>query len=370
MMKRATHLALTFVAALALAACGGGDSDSPTNPPVAQAPAITTGPVASTVNSGATATFSVAATGSSLAYQWRVNGADIAGATAATYTTPALTVADSGKSYTVVVSNSAGSATSTAAVLTVNGAAAAAIELNQQSANKLVADVNAGVAQLQQADAVGGLPFGAQIMALPIGATVNQSIACSTIGTGGSGAINYSMTYNESTGQPVSVNYTYDNCSFTSAGFSYAFNGSGAMSYSNWVDQSNYSFTISYNLTYSFVSAGYTDSGTVNSTESCTFIAGAANCSLRIGSNDVRDVQITSQGSVTTVQTGRISNSEIDCVYSGWVYDSSIGRATSGTVTVTAPNGDRAVITATSTGYTVAITVSGVSQTFIVTFSS
>jgi hypothetical protein len=72
---------------------------------------------------GQTATFSVAATGSpALTYQWRKNGTAIAGATAATYTTPVLSAADGGASYTVVVTNPVNAVTSAAAVLTVNPA--------------------------------------------------------------------------------------------------------------------------------------------------------------------------------------------------------------------------------------------------------
>ncbi len=91
--------------------------------PNASAPAITAQPAAQTVTAGQTATFAVTATGSSpLAYQWRKNGASLSGATASSYTTPATTTADSGSAFDVVVGNAVGSATSTAAILTVNPA--------------------------------------------------------------------------------------------------------------------------------------------------------------------------------------------------------------------------------------------------------
>ncbi|MGH9886805.1 MAG: immunoglobulin domain-containing protein, partial [bacterium] len=90
--------------------------------------AITAQPASRTAFVGQTATFSVAATGSPvLAYQWRRNGAAIGGANAASFTTPVLTGADSGASYTVVVSNPVNSVTSAAAVLTVNAAVAPSI---------------------------------------------------------------------------------------------------------------------------------------------------------------------------------------------------------------------------------------------------
>ena len=87
------------------------------------APSITSQPVSQTITAGQTATFSVAATGTApLSYQWKKNGSSISGATGTTYTTPATTTSDNGSTFTVVVTNSAGSATSNAATLTVNAA--------------------------------------------------------------------------------------------------------------------------------------------------------------------------------------------------------------------------------------------------------
>lgn len=84
------------------------------------APVITTAPTNQTVTIGRTATFSVVATDSPLNYQWYKNGAAIAGATNASYTTPGTTASDNGSSFTVTVSNSANSVASSAATLNVN----------------------------------------------------------------------------------------------------------------------------------------------------------------------------------------------------------------------------------------------------------
>jgi len=85
------------------------------------APTITTQPVNQTVSAGQTATFSVVAGGTApLTYQWQKNGSGITGATAASYTTPVTTTADSGELFRVVVNNSAGNVTSNSATLTVN----------------------------------------------------------------------------------------------------------------------------------------------------------------------------------------------------------------------------------------------------------
>jgi hypothetical protein len=88
--------------------------------PVAVPPTITVHPVRQSVPAGANATFSVAATGTApLAYAWRLNGNPIAGATANTYTLNNVQFAHQGSRFSCVVTNSAGSATSQEAVLTV-----------------------------------------------------------------------------------------------------------------------------------------------------------------------------------------------------------------------------------------------------------
>src|SRR6266566_4938723 len=99
-------------------------------------PSITTQPANQTVMAGQTARFTVVAAGTApLGYQWQKNGASIAGATAASYTTPATTTADSGATFRVVVTNTAGTVTSSSATLTVNPAPAPAIQVNPTSIN-------------------------------------------------------------------------------------------------------------------------------------------------------------------------------------------------------------------------------------------
>jgi hypothetical protein len=84
------------------------------------APTITTEPLSQTITAGQTATFSVVAAGTApLNYQWEKNSIAISGATGASYVTPAETTSDNGALFTVVVSNSGGAVTSTAATLTV-----------------------------------------------------------------------------------------------------------------------------------------------------------------------------------------------------------------------------------------------------------
>jgi hypothetical protein len=66
----------------------------------------------------------VASGSAPLTYQWRRNGANIAGATSSSYQLSPTAGADSGATFDVVVTNAAGSVTSTPATLTVNVAPA------------------------------------------------------------------------------------------------------------------------------------------------------------------------------------------------------------------------------------------------------
>lgn len=85
----------------------------------ATAPSITTQPSSQTVTAGQTATFAVVAAGTApLSYQWRRNGVNITGATAATYTVTSA-LADNGAVFSCLVSNNAGSIVSAGATLTV-----------------------------------------------------------------------------------------------------------------------------------------------------------------------------------------------------------------------------------------------------------
>jgi len=83
-------------------------------------PSITTQPQGQTVILGGTASFSVVATGGiPLAYQWRLNGADISGATASSYSRANVQATDAGD-YSVLVTNPYGSLLSSNAMLVVD----------------------------------------------------------------------------------------------------------------------------------------------------------------------------------------------------------------------------------------------------------
>jgi hypothetical protein len=90
------------------------------SPSTDTAPTITAQPTAMSVDVGSSANFSVTATGTDpLAFQWSQDGVNVSGATNASYTIASATTTDAGN-YTVTITNSLGSITSSAANLTVN----------------------------------------------------------------------------------------------------------------------------------------------------------------------------------------------------------------------------------------------------------
>jgi hypothetical protein len=105
-------------------------------------PVILTQPASRTNDIGTTATFSVSASGSSPTYRWLKNGTNtlnnggnISGATTAGLTLTAVSTSDAG-TYSVVVSNAAGSVTSSQAQLTVNNTNPAPTQLFADNFNR------------------------------------------------------------------------------------------------------------------------------------------------------------------------------------------------------------------------------------------
>src|SRR6266404_7945841 len=110
-------LPTVLLAALSQSGCGL----TLTSDGVSLTPSITTHPTNQSVAVGQTATFFVTISGAApFSYQWKKNGTAVSGATSPSYTTPSETTSDSGAQFTVVVSNSAGSAISSPATLIVN----------------------------------------------------------------------------------------------------------------------------------------------------------------------------------------------------------------------------------------------------------
>ena len=159
------------------------------------APSITTEPASLTVTAGQTASFSVVASGTApLTYQWRQNGTAISGATSSSYTTPATTTSESGAEFSVVVSNSAGSATSSAAVLTVD---AAVSTLSSSATSLAFGSVNVSNASTQS-------------VTLTNAGSASVTISNVLVAGAGFGATGVSSGLILSSGQSAALSVTFD----------------------------------------------------------------------------------------------------------------------------------------------------------------
>lgn len=108
-----------------------GPTNSKSITVTAAPPTIQTQPASQSVAAGTNVTFTVAASGTApFSYQWRINGTNIASANASSYSLTNVQSAVAGN-YSVVVTNSVGTATSSAATLTINNAPSLAAIPNQ-----------------------------------------------------------------------------------------------------------------------------------------------------------------------------------------------------------------------------------------------
>ncbi|HWA07856.1 MAG TPA: immunoglobulin domain-containing protein [Opitutaceae bacterium] len=161
------------------------------------APAFTTQPQSQTVNAGANVTFTAAASGSPT-YQWRKDGNAIGGATNATLTLTSVTSANAG-TYSVVATNSGGSATSNNAVLTVNSGVAGPV-ITTQPLSQTIAP--GGAASFTVAATGSGLSYQWRKNGAAIGGATATSLNLSNLQ--GGDAADYTVAVTNAGGTTVS----------------------------------------------------------------------------------------------------------------------------------------------------------------------
>ncbi|MBI5767104.1 MAG: immunoglobulin domain-containing protein [Verrucomicrobia bacterium] len=184
---------VTLVLTVTAPTGGGGGITTPF--PVA----ITGQPSSQTVAVGASATFSVTATGTAPTYQWKKDGTDIAGATSSSLDLASVTTASAG-SYTVVVSNQLGPVTSNAAVLTVSTLVALpSITAQPQSQSALI---GANVTLSVTAGGT-GLTYQWRKDGAPIAGATGASLTLSGVGLSSAGS--YTVVVTNTTGSTTSA---------------------------------------------------------------------------------------------------------------------------------------------------------------------
>jgi hypothetical protein len=109
----------------------------------------------------------------------------------------------------------------------------------------------------------------------------------------------------------------------------------------------------------------------LKTSQSCTRDGSDYECHFQI--NDgylLDDYSVSSTDTTITVHSASITTANATIVISNWVYNTSTGRASAGTIDVSYANGDHVTITATGTGYTVVVTIGGNAGTYEVGFPS
>ncbi len=107
------------ISALTSGGSGGGGNNGGNNGGGGNSPpTIAAQPQSHSIATGGSVTFSVSASGSGLTYQWKRNGVALSGATSATFTISNVQSSHAG-TYTVDITNSAGTTTSSSATLTL-----------------------------------------------------------------------------------------------------------------------------------------------------------------------------------------------------------------------------------------------------------
>src|SRR6266498_4022264 len=209
------------------------------------AAAVTTNPVDTTVCNGATATFTAAASGSPApTVQWRVSSggpfSDIPGATSTTLMFTATT-ADNGKQYRAVFTNTCGTATTTAATLTVNASTSATTPADQtvcQGATASFSTTASGTGPFHYAWTVDGSPFGGDTSSInvPTGSLSvgTHPVSVTVSGTCGSVVKNATLTVQAPTAttDPADVSV----CMGATASFSTTASGTGPFHYAWTLD--------------------------------------------------------------------------------------------------------------------------------------
>ncbi|MGZ5569316.1 MAG: immunoglobulin domain-containing protein, partial [Limisphaerales bacterium] len=163
-------------------------------------PSITTQPISLTVQAGSSATFSVSAAGAPpFSYRWQKNSNDIAGATLSGFTITNAQPTDAG-TYSVVVTNLYGTATSSNATLTVLTSPPSIVTQPASRTVSIGATVNFSV----NATGTAPLTYSWQHDGVPIGGASNASFSITNAQMSNTGS--YSVIVTNSFGSITSSN--------------------------------------------------------------------------------------------------------------------------------------------------------------------
>ncbi|MGJ3648708.1 putative Ig domain-containing protein [Sphingomonas sp. GlSt437] len=341
------------------------------------APTVTTNPTNQSVNEGSTATFTAAASGSptpTVQWQQSTNGGstftDISGATSTTLTLNSVSYSQNNYQYRAVFTNSANSATTTAATLTVNRVADLAITKTDG-----VTSVSAGGSTTYTITASNSGPSnasGATVADTLPGSISSASWTC--VGAGG-GTCNASGTgnINESVNLPSGGSVTFTVAAQISSSATGTLSNTATVTAPSGVTDNNSSnnsatdsdsITATTTTTVSSGQATQAVSGSVTFTATISGSPTGGTVAFRSGGTNISTcaTQSVTGGTATcTTSFATAGTYSISAVYSG---TSGYAGSTSSTIsqyvvappTVSAAFGASSITTAQSTTLTVTIT--------------
>ena len=194
-------IALSLVLAL-LSGCAGGWQGPKS---LSSTTVVVSSPENQTVTVGQTATFgiSVSGGGGPFSYQWYKNGAPVSGATSNSYTTPPTSMGDTGSVFTVSVSSTAGTVTSTPATLTVNAIKPA---ITVQPASQTVT-LGQPATFTVTATGTGPLAYQWYLNGVAISGATSSSYTTPSTTSSNNGSV-YTVTVSNSAGSATSISVT------------------------------------------------------------------------------------------------------------------------------------------------------------------
>lgn len=322
--------------------CGSVNSN-PASIMVNALTAISTQPSAVATCAGSNATLSVNATGSgTLTYQWKKGGVNVTGATSSSLTFNGISAADAG-SYTVEITGTCGTVTSSAAVVTVNALTAITAQpssLTQcagTNANFSVTATGSGTLTYQWMKN-GAAITGATASALALtNITAADAAVYSVNVTGTCGStmsINATLNVNPLTAisaQPISITQ----CAGTNAILSVGANGAGVLTYQWKKGGVNIAGAVGSSLLLNNIDATAAGSYTVEVTGACGVVTSSA---ATITVNELTAI------SVQPVSASQCEGTDISM---------SVTASGSGTLTYQWRNNGIAIPGATNSSYTI-----------------
>lgn len=247
------------------------------------------------------------------------------------------------------------------------GAPTASLQASNASATSLVSTAKTSAAALAKAGGLNGVPFLGLIVSPPTGITQSGSENCAN-----SGSIAFTYTIADQNGNITAgdrLSIVATNCSQVAG---QVVNGSLAIVFTRYASASDFAWDITAtNLSATYGGVTY---GPYSFQAHYDLHNGVVAYTYTIdGTTVVSRPTVLYSGVNVTITSGTVRSNYgdgwVEIAYSNWQYNSETGRPTSGTITITASNGNSAVITVTDTGYNVAITVGGSTTSYVVPFS-